>query len=62
MKIHIICFVLFCNTLFAQDGTVDVNFNSTLNLNNSVYAIKEQEDGKILIGGSFNSSLFRLNE
>lgn len=61
MKIHIICFVLLCNTLFAQDGTVDVNFNSTLNLNNSVYAIKEQEDGKILIGGSFNSSLFRLN-
>lgn len=61
MKLNIICFALFCNTLFAQDGSVDVNFNSTLNLNNSVYAIKEQENGKILIGGSFNSSLFRLN-
>jgi uncharacterized delta-60 repeat protein len=61
MKVHIVCFVIYFNALFAQDGTVDVNFNSTLNLNNSVYAIKQQADGKILIGGSFNSSLFRLN-
>ena len=61
MKKSIICFILFCNTLVAQDGSVDINFNSTLNLNNEVKAIKEQADGKILIGGSFNSSLLRLN-
>lgn len=61
MKIYIIYLVLFFNTLFAQDGSVDVNFNSTLDLNNSVKAIREQTDGKILIGGNFNSKLLRLN-
>ena len=61
MKIYIISFILFCNALFAQDGSIDSKFNTTLDLNNSIEVIKEQGDGKILIGGTFNSKLERLN-
>src|SRR6202040_3462524 len=46
------------------DGTVDTSFTATatgLFFNGSVNAIVIQSDGKILVGGSFNRYLFRLN-
>jgi uncharacterized delta-60 repeat protein/uncharacterized repeat protein (TIGR01451 family) len=37
------------------DGTLDIPFNLSLGLNNQIYNIALQPDGRILIGGSFNS-------
>jgi uncharacterized delta-60 repeat protein len=61
MKNKILILLLISIYAYGQDGSIDLNFNSTINLNNTVESIKEQSDGKILIGGSFNSSLERLN-
>ena len=47
----------FC--IIGQDGHLDTTFNPTVNLNTSVYAIAEQADGKILIGG--DNFIIRLN-
>jgi uncharacterized delta-60 repeat protein len=35
------------------DGTLDANFNAGVGLNGSVYALAQQPDGKVLIGGVF---------
>ncbi|HEX3084923.1 MAG TPA: hypothetical protein VHP99_10400, partial [Pyrinomonadaceae bacterium] len=45
------------------DGTVDTSFIITPAslFNGSVYAVVIQPDQKILVGGTFNGSLFRLN-
>ena len=61
MKKITLIIILIHNLVLSQDGNLDINFNSTISLNYSVEAIKEQIDGKILIGGSFNSNLHRLN-
>ena len=47
----------FC--IIGQDGHLDTTFNPTVNLSSSVYAIAEQADGKILIGG--DNFIIRLN-
>jgi uncharacterized delta-60 repeat protein len=39
------------------DGTVDPGFNPGVNMNNSVYAVALQPDGKILVGGGFYAGL-----
>jgi len=39
----------------AQAGTLDFTFNPGIGFNNTVYATKIQNDGKILIGGNFTS-------
>ncbi|WP_445720334.1 T9SS type A sorting domain-containing protein [Flavobacterium sp.] len=37
------------------DGSKDTSFNIGTGFNNSVFAIQQQTDGKILVGGDFNS-------
>ncbi|HOK51661.1 MAG TPA: delta-60 repeat domain-containing protein, partial [Bacteroidales bacterium] len=37
------------------DGSLDNSFNSAIGLNNTVWAIALQSDGKIIIGGNFTS-------
>lgn len=52
-----------------EDGTIDTLFNIGTGLNNSVFAVALQPDGKILVGGSFTeyngqtrNRIIRLNE
>jgi len=64
---NIIVFLLisFSTPVLCQDGQLDPTFNPNINLNNSVKAIAEQNDNKILIGGWFgtnSNNVKRLNE
>jgi uncharacterized delta-60 repeat protein len=55
---------LVSTSVLCQDGQLDYSFNPYVNLNNSVISIAEQNDNKILIGGSFgsnNNNIKRLN-
>ncbi|MFY8035064.1 MAG: delta-60 repeat domain-containing protein, partial [Flexibacteraceae bacterium] len=38
-----------------SDGTLDTSFNSGIGANNLVWIVASQPDGKIIIGGSFNT-------
>lgn len=55
MKKKIIFFILYIITTIvkAQPGSNDATFNIGTGFNNVVYAIVEQPDGKIIIGGAF---------
>lgn len=55
-------------SLFAQDGSIDFEFDVGTGANNNVYLIKQLPDNKILIGGQFTNyngnvvnSIARLN-
>ena len=37
------------------NGTIDTSFDSGIGVDNSIYSVKIQQDGKILITGNFNS-------
>lgn len=49
---------------FAQPGTLDMNFSPGSGANSNVLAVALQSDGKIIIGGLFNSykGVARLNQ
>ncbi len=53
---NIILFLIIINSfsLFCQDGQLDSTFAIT-NIDTSIDVIAEQDDHKILIGGSFGS-------
>jgi len=38
-----------------NDGSIDNSFNPGYGMNNFVYAIVQQDDGKLLVGGQFNT-------
>ncbi len=44
-----------CITRLNADGSLDLNFNPEYEVNGQIYAMALQADGKILIGGGFNS-------
>ena len=55
-KLLILLFVLTNITLFAQnEADIDPTFNIGTGFNKSVYCMKQQPDGKILVGGRFTS-------
>lgn len=63
-KIAIAFILLNFTGSFAQDGQLDPTFSSYLEAGSSVYTITQQNDNKILIGGSLgdNYNFTRLNE
>ena len=57
MKKKLILFIVIITATYAnaQPGTVDTSFNPGTGFNGSVYAITNQSDGKIIVGGQFTS-------